>query len=110
MSLSRRDFFKKMIPNPIQRVGVSESQKSQDVVVFLGHMNDFCENETQDFIFNQESYTFYSKPYGLYLVQNKNNKKIELLFKKNGEIYADLSKFWKENAVLSLMTGEIYYL
>lgn len=104
MDLSRREFFKSIIPKVNQR-RLADTNIS---VVTLGHLAVFPVYSSTKIKLVDDEYLVESLPEGIRLRNLITHENLKLSLSSNGLIQAHLNEFWPSTAVLSIFTGEIY--
>ena len=104
MSFSRRDFFLKILPKG--ESASSELPKSFD----LGPLATFPVHSATEIKLQREDFIVQSQSEGLKLIHKNSGKSFCLQLGSNGHLIADIGQNWPDNAVLSVFSGEIYYI
>lgn len=104
MDVSRRDFFKSIIP----RVDPKESIETNRNILILGHLTIFPVHSSRAIKLMETELVVESLPEGIRLRDILANENIKLSLNSSGLIQAHLNEFWPPTAVLSVLTGEIY--
>ena len=99
MSLSRREFLQKIIPN--QPLKIQSSTRHE-----IGHLSVFPVGTTSFISIEDQKYVLKSLPQGVQLIRLTSGENIQLFLGQNGQIGVDLSKTWNTNSAMSLFSGE----
>lgn len=106
MDVSRRDFFKSIIPKAEQKNSVEAEQS----IFILGHLNAFPVHSATKVNLMEKELLMESLPEGLRLKDPQTNNNLKLSLSTSGLIQAHTNEFWPPAAVLSILTGEIYII
>lgn len=106
MNLSRRAFFQSMLPKSKSDRNIA--QRSFDIQ--LGHLSIFPVNTETQIRIEERDLLVKSLPEGIQLVDVFSEKHLRLSLDLQGYIIARMNEFWPSNAVLSIFSGEIYFL
>ncbi|NJM09468.1 MAG: hypothetical protein HC883_00775 [Bdellovibrionaceae bacterium] len=104
MDVSRRDFFKSIIPKAEQNKSVAYDRD----VITLGHLTLFPVRSSTKVKLMGAEFLVESLPEGIRLRSLITNRNLKLSLNSGGLIQAHINEFWQPTAVLSIFTGEIY--
>lgn len=104
--LSRRDFFRQFLP-PLIRDSVNP--KREETVV-LGQIRDFPVNSSTVISIRNQDICLESICEGFRAILMDSGRFVRLSMGVEGRIYAHLTEFWSENMVLSILTGDAYFI
>ena len=103
MDVSRRGFFKSIIPQTER-----ETPDTNQNIITLGHLTFFPVHSSTKIKLMNTELSVESLPEGIRLRDPLTDKNLKLSLSANGLIQAHTSEFWPATAVLSIFTGEIY--